>query len=55
MPANCPQRWVIIIQPKTSFWGVGFDGDHDVEGPGAPKAHLDAVKYKPIAPPAHPL
>ena len=34
---------MIISQPKTSFLGVVFDGDHDFEGPRAPKAHLGTV------------
>ena len=34
---------MIISQPKTSFLGVVFDGDHDFEGPRSPKAHLDNV------------
>ena len=34
---------MLISQPKTSFLGVGFDGDHDFEGPRVPKAHLDTV------------
>ena len=34
---------MIISQPKTSFLGVVFDGDHDFEGPRAPKARLDTV------------
>ena len=31
-----------------------FDVDHDFEGPRAPKAHLDTVKYKPVTSPGHP-
>ena len=46
---------VIKSQPKTSFLGSVFDVDHDFEGPRAPKAHLDTVKYKPIESPAPPL
>ena len=38
-----PTRGVIISQPKTSFLGMVFDGDHDFEGPRAPKSHLDTV------------
>ena len=34
---------VIINQPISRFLGVIFDGDHDFEGPRAPKAHLDTV------------
>ena len=41
----------MIIQPKTSFLRVVFDGAHDFEGPRAPKAHLDTVKYKPVTSP----
>ena len=36
----CPQRGLIISQHKTSFLRVVFDGDHDLEGPRAPKAAL---------------
>ena len=43
---------MIISQQKTSFLGVVFDVDHDCEGPRAPKAHLDTVKYKPVESPA---
>ena len=46
---------MIIIQPKTSFLGVVFDVDHDFEGPRAPKAHLDIVKYKPVTSPGQAL
>ena len=46
---------VIISQPKTSFLGVVFDGDHGFEGPRAPKAHLDTVKYEPVESPAQAL
>ena len=35
--------------------GVVFDVDHDFEGPRAPKAHLDTVKYKPVTSPGTPL
>ena len=31
-----------------------FDVDHDFEGPRAPKAHLDTVKYKPVTSPGTP-
>ena len=46
---------MIISQKKTSFLGVVFDVDHDFEGLRAPKAHLDTVKYKPVASPGTPL
>ena len=41
--SNPHPKGVIISQPKTSFLGVGLDGDHDFEGPRSPKAHLDTV------------
>ena len=56
-PANLhphPRWGVIISKPKTSFLGVVLDGDHDFEGPRAPKAHLGTVKYKPVETPGHP-
>ena len=34
---------MILSQPKTSFLGVVFDGDHDFVGPRSPKAHLDTL------------
>jgi hypothetical protein len=46
---------VIIIQPKHTFLGVIFDEGHDFEGRRAPKAHLDTVLTKPVAPPGQAL
>ena len=46
---------VAVVPPKTSLLGVVFDGDHDFEGPRAPKAHSDTGKYKPVESPAPPL
>ena len=43
-------EWVIVSQPKTSFLRIVFDGDHDFEGLGSLKAHLDTVNCKPVAP-----
>ena len=38
-----------------TFLGVIFDEGHDFEGPRAPKAHLDTVLTKPVAPPGQAL
>ena len=32
-----------------------IDGDHDFEGPRAPEAHLDTVKYNTVESPAQAL
>ena len=53
LPDSLPEG-VINSQPKIPFLGVVFDVDHDFEGPRAPKAHLDTVKYKPVTSPGTP-
>jgi hypothetical protein len=51
-----PPKGLIIIQPENPDYGGDFRrGSRVFDGPRAPKAHLDTVLTKPVAPPGQAL